>query len=502
MSQSLYTARSGISSATTDLEVISNNVANINTTGFKKSTVNFSDVYSQTISSGSVATSTTGGTNPIQVGVGTQVSSISKDFSSGSATSTGLSTDLMIEGSGFFTILGTDGTTYYTRDGNFSLDSGGNLVTSSGYQVMGTSSIMSATTAKTTVSIPLSICATVEGTDSTTLSTESITNLNGLGDKNFTSGDFNITLTDSTGETYTATITGLEGISTDTTMAQLATLLESGRAYSAGPPEVSALTGLNTSFTNSAGTPVTMTGIDVNIVDGGLTFDYSNAAIVTDATTTPVTTSPITVATVAYDSDGLTDTTNFLNLSGLEKATLTGGVQKSYTLDSSVAITELSSVSESISKTSQTINQDGSLQVTYSDGSVLSVQMSDDGSSYEFIYTTVDSVPISGSKCAVSDDVAEPGNFLIQMATVTNTDGLLSAGSNLYKTGPNSGDVVYTIAGQMGCDKVASGYLESSNVDLSEELSNMILAQRAIQASSRVFTTTSDILDTLVNMGR
>ena len=90
----------------------------------------------------------------------------------------------------------------------------------------------------------------------------------------------------------------------------------------------------------------------------------------------------------------------------------------------------------------------------------------------------------------------------MQMATITNTEGLVSVGSNLYESGPNTGDIVFTVAGEMGTGKVASGGLEASNVDLSKELSNMILAQRAIQANSRVFTTTSNIMDVITQMGR
>lgn len=495
MSQALYTSMSGIASATTELAVISNNVANINTTAFKKSSVNFSDVYSTTLSSGSVATSTSGGTNPIQVGVGAQVSSVSKDFSSGSATSTGLTTDLMIQGpSGFFTVQGTDGITYYTRSGNFAFDSGGNLVTPEGYQVLGTSNILNATTSTANVSIPLSICADVTGTPAATLSTETVSNLNGLGGKNITSGDFNIELTVG-GVVYTATIQGLEQTNPNTTMSQLASYIQDGRAASAGPPVVTALTGLNASYTPAGGgTAVAITGIGVNVVNGAIQFDYSKVRI--NGGTAAAATN------VAYNSTGLSDTTNFLTVTGLDSAPLASGKATSKMLDSTVSITELSSASEAISKTDVMINNDGSIQVTYDNGSVLSVQLGPNGADYEFVYTTVDGVQIEGTKCGVSDDVAEVSNFIIQMATVTNTDGLLAQGSNLYKTGPNSGDVVYTVAGQMGCGKVSSGYLESSNVDLSEELSNMILAQRAIQANSRVFTTTSNIMDVINQMGR
>jgi flagellar hook protein FlgE len=109
MSQSLYTAMGGISAAQTDLNVVSNNIANLNTTGYKSSSVNFSDVYYTTLSSGTGTSQTTGGTNPMQVGIGVQVSAISKDFSSGTWVATGKTTDLMIQGGGFFTAMSPAG---------------------------------------------------------------------------------------------------------------------------------------------------------------------------------------------------------------------------------------------------------------------------------------------------------------------------------------------------------------------------------------------------------
>ena len=121
---------------------------------------------------------------------------------------------------------------------------------------------------------------------------------------------------------------------------------------------------------------------------------------------------------------------------------------------------------------------------------------------YQFLYTTAEGVAITGSSCVVDPNLAKPANFVLQVAGITNTDGLLAVGSNLFKAGPNSGDVVYSVGGQMGLGKLASGGLEASNVDLSQELSNMILAQRAIQANSRVFTTTSNIMDVINQMGR
>ena len=210
MSQSLYTAMGGITAATTQIQVVSNNVANINTTAFKSSSVNFSDVFSTTLSSGSVATGNSGGTNPIQVGVGTQVSSISKNFNSGSWVATGSDTDLMVQGNGFFTAKSTDGQTYFTRAGDFSFDESGNLVTSKGFKVLGTNSILASTSSSDTVQVPKSIVAQVQG--NTNIGTQLSTNLNNIGNA-FTTGAFTINDTGTvanniTAGTFTVTQTG------------------------------------------------------------------------------------------------------------------------------------------------------------------------------------------------------------------------------------------------------------------------------------------------------
>lgn len=534
MSQSLYTAMGGINAATTEIQVVSNNVANINTTAFKASSVNFEDVYSTTISSGSVATSSTGGTNPVQVGVGTKVSSISKDFNAGSSVATGNSTDLMIKGSGFFTV--TDGSsTYYTRAGNFSFDSNGNLVTSNGFQVEGTDSIMSSATSGKTVSIPLTICADVEGTKAATLGSEKLTSLNGLGSKtNITSGDFSMSLTIG-GVVYTGTVSALSGLTTDSTVSDVVNYLNGagGLNFTTAPTTTTATTvavagdsyvtaGATAGDTVSTATTTSysLSGLKANVIDGKIQIDASAVKVKTNTTTAVTdTTTPATslsslntntsstaagaaATAIAYSTTGLAKATNFVTATGLSSAAIKNGITETNILDSTASISQLSTATNSISKTGITINADGSIQVTYNDGSVLAVQLDADSSKYSFVYTTADHVQISGTKCAVDANVATPANFVAQMANVTNVDGLLSVGSNLFETGPNSGDVVYTTAGEMGAGQVESGYLEASNVDLSKELSNMILAQRAIQANSRVFTTTSNIMDVITQMGR
>lgn len=567
MSQSLYTAMGGITAATTQIQVVSNNIANINTTAFKSSSVNFSDVFSTTLSSGSVATGNSGGTNPIQVGVGTQVSSISKDFNTGSWVATGSDTDLMIQGNGFFTAESTDGQTYFTRAGDFSFDESGNLVTSKGYKVLGTSSILASTSSGETVQVPKSIVAQVQG--NTNIANQLATSLNNakaFTTGNFTvkatgtsaalsAGDFTITSTGTAAATTTITLTAAQaalpvaglaaaiqaqigtpaatGITVGSSNGQLTFSIDNAEATSltfgtpaAGASNFVAETGLgsatiaNNTYTSDITSGAISYNVNLNMADvtgtvGNLVTSIqkqidaeAGGAAGSSGITVGCSNGQITfkidgskASTLAF-STPTTGATNFVAQSDLNNSTLKINTYASKILDYTANISQLTSAAEAVSVSSETIGNDGSIQATYSNGDTLSVQLGPDKTTYQFLYTTAAGVSITGSSCTVDPNLARPANFVLQIASVTNTGGLLAVGSNLYKAGPNSGDVSYTVGGQMGTGKLQSGGLEASNVDLSTELSNMILAQRAIQANSRVFTTTSNIMDVINQMGR
>ena len=160
MLRSLYSGISGMKVNQTKLDVIGNNLANVSTTAFKGSRVNFSTTISQTLGSASAASDSLGGVNGKQVGLGAQISSIDKIMSQGSMQSTSRSLDVAVDGSGYFMVAAgpelTGGTNdkitiddngidampantsvAYTRDGSFVLDNEGNLLTSKGYRVLG-----------------------------------------------------------------------------------------------------------------------------------------------------------------------------------------------------------------------------------------------------------------------------------------------------------------------------------------------------------------------------
>ncbi len=136
LTNALNIALTGLNASSIGIDVAGNNIANVNTTAFKKSRATFEQHISRTLEPGSAPSGELGGTNPAQVGLGVRLSSITQDFSSGSLDPTGSNTDAAIEGNGFF-IVSDAGTQKYTRNGNFSLDRDFNLVASSGGKVQG-----------------------------------------------------------------------------------------------------------------------------------------------------------------------------------------------------------------------------------------------------------------------------------------------------------------------------------------------------------------------------
>ncbi|MBN2072705.1 MAG: flagellar hook protein FlgE [Actinobacteria bacterium] len=127
MMRSMFSGVSGLRIHQTMMDVIGNNIANINTIGYKSSTINFQSMLSQVLKGATTSGENTGGTNPMQIGLGSKMSSVDSNFAQGNLQSTGKVTDMAIQGEGFFILKSSDGV-FYTRAGNFSFDSAGNLV--------------------------------------------------------------------------------------------------------------------------------------------------------------------------------------------------------------------------------------------------------------------------------------------------------------------------------------------------------------------------------------
>lgn len=137
MGTSIFTGVTGLMVHQRRLDVIANNIANVNTTGFRGGRVIFQDLFSQTLEGASPPAGNFGGTNPLQVGLGVQIGSIDTDFGQGSLFSTGSSSDMAIQGNGFFILRGGSGN-LYSRDGSFQLNANGALVDpATGFRVQG-----------------------------------------------------------------------------------------------------------------------------------------------------------------------------------------------------------------------------------------------------------------------------------------------------------------------------------------------------------------------------
>ncbi|MBN1809622.1 MAG: flagellar hook-basal body complex protein [Planctomycetes bacterium] len=139
LSQALYAGVSGLMSHQTFLDAIGNNLANVNTIAFKRAVVNFSDLFSQTLSGGTAPLGEVGGINPVQLGLGVRVAEISQDFSQGGIQATTQPSDLALEGRGFF-VLAQGDALRYTRDGTFHLGVDGTLQSAEGWRLQGTNS--------------------------------------------------------------------------------------------------------------------------------------------------------------------------------------------------------------------------------------------------------------------------------------------------------------------------------------------------------------------------
>ena len=139
MVKSLYTGVSGMKTHQQKMDVIGNNIANVNTTGYKTNVVTFADLYYQTKKTPTGASTTLGGTNPVQVGYGVKLNSTTPNMTQSGFTFSDSQFDMALDGEGFFQVMDSAGNILYTRAGIFSIDDEGNLVNASGYKVLGVS---------------------------------------------------------------------------------------------------------------------------------------------------------------------------------------------------------------------------------------------------------------------------------------------------------------------------------------------------------------------------
>ena len=437
MSQALHTASTGINAGQSQINVVANNVANINTTAFKSANMTFETLYSRNLSYGSAATKDGGGTNPKQIGLGVKVGGITRDFTAGDFVSTGRDMDLMISGNGFFVVQDSDGKLYYTRDGVFSTDSEGNVVNQSGMKVVAAGTPYSNASSGKTVQIPKNLAAVVKG--DANIANKKLSELNNA---SITDGNIDVTIK---GTKITLTVD--KG---DPTMGEVIAKFNQ-QIKAAGVDDV-----------------------EFSVANGVVSYTAG--------------------ADVTFDSA----TSNFVGQTGISNNN-----PSTKQINQTVALQEMVNYNDQngITLKSTTVDENGIIAATYSDGSILT-QYVDENFATQWKYTTPQGVTIRSGDVQATGSSIENSNFVIELATMVNEEGLVSINNNLWEWGADVGEVYYGMAGEVSFGSIESGGYEGSNVDIAAELSNMITAQRMIQMNSRVFSTASSVMETLSYLGQ
>lgn len=380
---------SGLAAASTDLSVVSNNISNSETVGFKSSSTQFADVYADA-----------------EIGLGTSVAGVVQNFESGSLTTTDNALDLAISGDGFF-VFNDGTTTSYSRNGQLTLSADGYLQNASGANLVGVNG---------TIQIPTSGMQA-----SATNEVDASLNLDSSSDTITTAFD----QTDSSSYSYSTSATVYDSLGNSHSMTLYFAKSDENTwsVYTAMDGEL---------LTNADGTAQSQTatfdssGLLTTGGTGSYSYDPDNGA-----------------AEMSIDLD-LTGTTQFGN-----DFELSSSSQDGYT---------------SGSLTSFTIDDSGNVVATY-----------------------------SNDETQIIDQIV--------LASFSNEQGLKAVGDNSWVATSESGVALLGSAGTGQLGTIASGVTEDSNVDLTTELVNLIIAQRNFQANAQAVSTQSDVLQEAVNLG-
>ena len=448
--RSMYSGVSGLQVHQVKMDIIGNNIANVNTVGFKGSKVTFQEVFSQTIKGAGAPQEGRGGTNPQQVGLGVGLSAINVQHTKGSTQITSNPTDIMVDGNGFFVVSSDDTGTnkFYTRAGNFSLDKLGYLVNPSGLKVLDSDG----------VPVRINKSDTIEATPTTELELTANLNFNYDETEDF-QDDFSI---------YTTTTDVYDSVGNKSTVT-----LKFGQKFATPAGTIEADTRSYRQLEISgpgSGTPF-----------GELT--ESGQAV------------PANGMYAEFDFEG-----NFVQIVDLAAGSI-NTTTKEVTVGAGTATTgTLVIQQQGIADISLAIDNDTFKQVTHYSQTTDMKATPVDGNSAG----ALDSFAISSSGEVFGTYTnGERGTLAtVGLADFDNAPGLMKIGGNLFTDTPNSGSPKFGVPGTGSMGQLAPGALEMSNVDLSQEFTDMITTQRGFQANSRVITTTDEMLQELVNLKR
>ncbi len=538
---SLFSGVSGLRNHQYMMDVISNNISNVNTIGYKGSRITFSDTFNRILRYGSNPTNTTGGINSFQIGLGMRINTVDRTWNQGTFEGTGITTDLALQGSGLF-ILENNGEKFFTRAGSFIFDAEGRLVNpQNGGIVQGkvakdgiippgnylenikidsnmrlpavvTSQISWGGNLNSASSLTRSENYLQTGNINSALAIgESVTDQNTIYDENGNSYTFIVTYTKTGADTYNMQYR----------------LRNSNGSTVLGPTTVPVV------FNPTTGALATVNGnppavIQIQDTTLGINFNFNmtqitqNNATSTVASTVDSNRKPtiITGSVTIFDSLG---NPHILTL----KFTKVGNNNWRWSASVPESSGTLSGNSGSI-----TFNTDGSINVIIPNPPVLTFNPTGgassqnvtlnfgegfDGITQTSASSVVSALSQNGSASASLSNlnIDKYGHIIgvfsngqsrklaqIMLAIFPNVNGLLSVGENLFTVSANTGEALVAEPGESSGTTIQSGALEQSNVDLSEEFTRMIVSQRGFQASARVVTVSDSLLQEITNLVR
>ena len=419
---SFSSAITGLNNNAQAINVISNNLANLNTTAFKASRTSFAELVG-------AITGTSDSGNPIQPGLGSTVSGITPMNIQGAVQTTGKTSDAAINGNGFF-VVDTGNGQAYTRAGNFSFDPNGVLTTADGFKVMGypaVNGVINKATGLVDIIVPKGSSLTPKQTGNMSVNANLDSRI--ADGQAFSTG---VQVIDSLGAAHVVTLTFTNTLTTP---------------------------GVGTAWTWSAEMPASdfgglPTDPAVQVGTGSLTFD-------TGGVLDPTTTNPLlsinagTTGSLVNGSADMDFTLGFMD--AVNHPRLTG-----YAAESNVSSTAQDGYQSGVLK-DITINSDGTVAGVYDNGK---------------------SLPLAQ----------------IALASFPNTEGLGKLKGSTFIASGLAGEPSVGVPGSGGRGTLTGAALESSNVDIATEFTNLIIAQRGYQANSRVITTTDQIYQETVNL--
>ncbi|RQD67760.1 MAG: flagellar hook protein FlgE [Tindallia sp. MSAO_Bac2] len=467
MMRSMFSAVSGLSAHQLRMDGIGNNIANVNTVGFKANRTTFQDVFNQTLAGAGSPQAGRGGTNPQQVGLGMTVNSMDTLHVRGAVETTGVNTDMMINGDGFFMVSSDPNfqDRSYTRAGDFALDRSGNLVTPGGMRVLGYMADEQGVLGTNLEGLVISRAQTFDAEQTENVGFEG--NLDSTTD--VFDGDIigNVLNEDDNFRIFS----GMENyVARETTFEIFDNL---GGEHRIKQVFVKSELGDNAPDTAASAFDV----LSFYVGDDGTLYPFEDPEV---NPVDPPDNPDIGQHKIYFNEDGKMVTPDTIDSDGPIKSLLinaeatNGAGELNFDID--------------FSKLTMFANE--------STAAALDVDGYKQGSLVDF------SVASSGEITGVFDNGQSRVIGQVALANFRNPAGLEKDGSNMYRSTNNSGQAMVGTPGSGGLGALNPSALEMSNTDLSREFTNMITTQRGFQANSRIITTSDEMLQEVVNMKR